>query len=90
MYMNYNYNTMLDRIDKISSLIKEEDYIELLNNLKCIKEKNEDLYKKDRKLKYTNTIKNYKKEIESKNEEIDILKNHISNLEYEVELSNYS
>lgn len=89
MYMNYNYNTMLDRIDKISSLIKEEDYKELLNNLKCIKEKNEDLYKKDRKLKYSNTIKNYKKEIESKNEEIEILKNHISNLEYEVELNNY-
>ena len=37
--MNYNYNTMLNRIDKISNLIKEEDYKELLNNLLFIKKK---------------------------------------------------
>ena len=40
--MDYNYNTMLNRIDKISTLIKEEDYKELLNNLLYIKKQRSD------------------------------------------------
>ena len=82
--MDYNYNTMLNRIDKISSLNKEEDYKELLNNLLYIKKQNEYL------LNYDNKIKNYKKIIKSKNKEIFSLKEDITNLELDMTYMNYN
>ena len=82
--MDYNYNTMLNRIDKISSLIKEEDYKELLNNLLYIKKQNEYL------LNYDRQIKKYKNIIKSKNKEIFSLKEDITNLELDMTYMNYN
>ena len=82
--MDYNYNTMLNRIDKISSLIKEEDYKELLNNLLYIKKQNEYL------LNYDSQIKKYKNIIKSKNKEIFSLKEDITNLELDMTYMNYN
>jgi|TARA_R100000081_G_scaffold90524_2_gene65910 DNA repair ATPase RecN len=65
---------MLERIEKISDLIKEEDYKELLNNIMYIKKKNDYLSKYDSKIKkYKNIIKTKDKEIEELKEEIDDL-----------------
>ena len=82
--MDYNYNTMLNRIDKISTLIKEEDYKELLNNLLYIKKQNEYL------LNYDSQIKKYKNIIKSKNKEIFSLKEDITNLELDMTYMNYN
>lgn len=81
--MNYNYNTMLNRIDKISNLIKEEDYKELLNNLLFIKKNNENLLKYKRIIKYKDI------EIESLKKTIDDLEDEKSNLEFEVSCMSY-
>jgi len=82
--MNYNYNTMLNRIDKISNLIKEEDYKELLNNLLFIKKNNENLLKYKRIIKYKDI------EIESLKKTIDDLEDDKSNLEFEVSCMSYN
>ncbi len=82
--MNYNYNTMLNRIDKISNLIKEEDYKELLNNLLFIKKNNENLLKYKRIIKYKDI------EIESLKKTIDDLEDEKSNLEFEVSCMSYN
>jgi archaellum component FlaC len=80
---DYNYNTMLERIEKISNLIKEEDYKELLNNLLYIKKNSNFLYKTDSK------IKKYKNIIKTKDKEIEELKDEIEDLELlNSELSN--
>lgn len=81
--MKYDYNTMLERIEKISDSIKEEDYKELLNNLLYIKNNSNILYKTDSK------IKKYKNIIKTKDKEIDELKEELEDLELlNCELSN--
>tara|TARA_Y100001972_G_C7639651_1_gene321319 strand:+ start:972 stop:1199 length:228 start_codon:yes stop_codon:yes gene_type:complete len=75
---------MLNRIDKISNLIKEEDYKELLNNLLFIKKNNENLLKYKRIIKYKDI------EIESLKKTIDDLEDEKSNLEFEVSCMSYN
>ncbi len=82
--MHYNYNTMLNRIDKISNLIKEEDYKELLNNLLYIKKENDNL------LKHKIIIKYKDKEIESLKKDISNLEEDISNLELDMSCMSYN
>jgi predicted RNase H-like nuclease (RuvC/YqgF family) len=84
IYMDYNYNTMLNRIDNISSLIKEEDYKELLNNLLFIKKQNDNL------LKYKRIIKHKNNEIESLKKTISDLEDDNSNLEFEMSCMSYN